>query len=137
MHRRMGALLILLVLGTAATLAFAADKNASETMSVNEIKSRVAEAQKQDRRLIINLKNGKNVSGLVAVTSPESFSLTHTHGPFGNGAMEMIRFADVDSVKGRNQFVKAIKDFGIVAGIAAALPVLIIVCLFSGRCGGC
>lgn len=134
MRKRMIALFILPALGVMAMPAVASHKNHPATMSVNDIKRRVVEAQFKDKRLIIHLKNRGSVSGLVKVTSVDTFSLTHTHGVFGDGPTESIRFDEVASVEDRNQLVRVLKRLGngttiVVGGTAlmlAAMPLLIL-----------
>ena len=147
MPGRIVVLLIVLTISASAMPTFAADKN-QEAMTAADIRSRVAEAQRKDRRLIIQLKNGKSVSGLVALTSPDTFSLTHTHGVFGDGPKEVIRYADVAAVKARNPFVKGVKDVLSWTGIGtlgaagagamiALTPVFLVMAIFGYSLPSC
>ncbi|HXU39546.1 MAG TPA: hypothetical protein VN937_24540 [Blastocatellia bacterium] len=119
--------LSLLLLAVATSPCFAQSKAGSEMMALDQIRIRVAEAKKHDRRLIIRLKSGGTVSGVVSPLSDSRFELTHSHGFFGEGESVSINYADVANVKGRNPFVKVLKDVGAVSvmsvAVAAFLPI--------------
>ena len=97
------------------------------SMTFEQIKARVAEAHAKDKRLIVRLKTGGTISGTVMPTTGTNFMLTQTHGPSGGGETVSISYADVDEVRGRNLFVKALKAVGrasiVTVGVAAFLPV--------------
>lgn len=96
-------------------------------MTPDQIRTRIAEANAKDRRLIIRLKNGRTVSGIVSPFSDSSFELTHSHGLFGEGKSVSINYTDVATMKGRNPFVKGLKDVGAISimsvAVAAFLPI--------------
>jgi hypothetical protein len=93
-----------------------------DAMTVEQIKARVGEAKGKDKRLIVLLKNGSSVSGLVSPDSDSTFSVTETHGIFGDGnGVTTLHYSDVSRVKGRNPFVKALKDIGAVSAAAVAM----------------
>jgi hypothetical protein len=105
-------------------LAQAKDRGPSQT--VDQVKRQIVEAHAKDKRLIIALKNGETVSGIVAPFSDSGFVVTKTHGVFGDGEGVPVNYDDVVSVRGRNPFIKALKDIGsisvIAAGTAVAMP---------------
>ena len=116
-----------LLVPAATSPCFGQSKSGNETMTLDQIRARVAEANAKDRRLIIRLKSGGTVSGIVSPLSDSIFKLTHSHGFFGEGESVSINYAEVLNVKGRNPFVKALKDIGAVSvmsvGVAAFLPI--------------
>lgn len=89
------------------------------TLSNDQVKQQIFEAQKRDKRLIIALKNGEAISGIVAPFSDSAFVITKTHGVFGDGQSVHVNYDDVVSVRGRNAFIKALKDIGSISVIAA------------------
>jgi hypothetical protein len=121
-------LLALLLLVSMAGPCFGQKKAKDDAMQIDQIKARVAEANAKDKRLIVILKNGSSVSGLVSTESDTTFSVRETHGIFGDGdRVTTLNYSDVSLVKGRNRFVKALKDVGAVSAVvvvmAAFLPI--------------
>jgi hypothetical protein len=117
--------LSLLLIVDAAAPCFGQKKITDETMTVDQIKARVAEAAAKDKRLIVLFKNGSSVSGVVSSQSDHGFSITDAHGILGNGdKVTPIAYSDVSRLKWRNPFVKALKNAGVIAGIAVGTAVL-------------
>ena len=121
-------LLALLLLVSVAGPCFGQKKAKDDAMTLDQIKAGVAEAKANDKRLIVILKNGSSVSGLVSIDSDTTFSVRETHGFFGDGnRVTTLNYSDVCRVKGRNPFVKALKDVGTVSTVvlivAAFLPI--------------
>jgi hypothetical protein len=114
-------MLSLVLIVDAAAPCFGQKKASDDPMTAEQIKARVGEANAKDKRLIVILKNGSSVSGLVAPQSDHGFSVTETHGIFGNGNSVIVNYSDVSRVKGRNAFVKALKDIGAVSAVAVAM----------------
>jgi hypothetical protein len=116
-----------LLIPAATSPCFGQSKFNNEAMMPDQIRARVSEANAKDRRLIIRLKSGRTVSGIVSPLDDSSFELRHSHGFFGDGESVNINYADVMNVKGRNPFVKALKDIGAVSvmsvGVAAFFPI--------------
>ena len=118
--------LILLLLAALMTTGLfkqplANDKDGKNAMTESQIKRQILEAEAIDKRLIVQLKNGKSVSGNVRWISDKEFVVKHPDNSFiVFGDEETILFADVASVKGRNPFVKALKKIGTYTGWAAA-----------------
>jgi|GEM_PF-2375624 len=118
--------LSLLLIVDAAPLCFGRKKTADDTMTVDQIKARVAEASAKDKRLIVMLKNGSSVSGVVSSQTGRGFSITDAHGILGNGdKVTPIDYTDVSRVKWRNPFVKALKNTGLIAGITVGIAALL------------
>jgi len=118
--------LSLLLIADAAAPCFGQKKISDEVMTVDQMKARVAEATAKDERLIVMLKNGSSVSGMVSSQSDLGFSITETHGIFGDGSrVTPISYSDVSRVKGRNPFVKALKNVGTITGIAVGVAALL------------
>ena len=120
-------LLAFLFIASASMQCLAQAKDRASSLAIDQVKQQIVEAQKRDKRLIISLKNGETVSGIVAPLSDTSFTVTKTHGVFGDGESVSVNYDDVVSVRGRNPFIKALKDIGsisvVAAGTAAFLPV--------------
>jgi len=120
-------LLAFLFIASASMQCLAQAKDRASFQTIAQIKAQIVEAQKRDKRLIIALKNGETVSGIVAPVSDSAFVVTKTHGVFGDGESVPVNYDDVVSIRGRNPFIKALKDIGsisvIAAGTAAFLPV--------------
>ena len=115
-------LLSLLLIVEAAPPCFGQKKANDDAMTLEQIKARVGEAKAKDKRLIVLLKNGSSVSGLVSTESDTTFSVRETHGIFGDGdRVTTLSYSDVSRVKGRNPFVKALKDIGAVSAVAVAV----------------
>ena len=116
-----------LLIVVVASPCFGQKKANDYSMTLEQIKARVAEAHAKDKRLIVRLKTGGTISGNVMPTSGTNFMLTQTHGPSGGGATVSISYADVAEVRGRNAFLKALKTVGrasiVAVGVAAFLPV--------------
>ena len=128
-------LLSLLLIVDAAPPCFGQDKNHDDAMTIEQIKARVREAKAKDKRLIVMLKNGSSVSGVVVAASDKGLSLMHTHEPFGPGATESINYSDVVSIKSRDPLLKALKDIGTVPVVivgGAVLVILSVVSLLTG-----
>ncbi|MEN3334117.1 MAG: hypothetical protein V7641_3482 [Blastocatellia bacterium] len=132
MPKRMMAISLLPVICVAATGARADTKADKAAISVQEIQSQVVEAQRKYDRVIINLKNGKSVSGTVWVKDEQSFSVIKRHDPFGTGDSVEIKFSEVASIQGRNPVVKSLKRVGIMPVVAALTVVVLPTCLISG-----
>jgi hypothetical protein len=66
------------------------------------------------------------------IQSDELFSVYADHGIFGSGESVSVWFSDVESIKGRNPFVKGVKTVGTVSLAAAVVPVAISTCKVSG-----
>src|SRR5437773_1799783 len=123
MLKRVVSLLTLLVVFAAALPALADNRRNKTAMSVDQIKSIVAEAAKKDRRLIVQLKGNKVISGHVFVASDDHFQVTQYPSWFrlhGQTAVITVSYTDVASVKGRNPFVKAFKEIGAVTLLTAS-----------------
>jgi len=120
-------LLSFLFIASASTQCLAQAKDLGSSQTIDEVKGQIVEAQAKDKRLIIFLKNGETISGIVAPFSDSAFVVTKTHGVFGDGESVPVNYDDVVRVRGRNAFIKALKDIGsisvIAAGTAAFLPV--------------
>ena|SRR5712692_9511069 len=115
-------LLALLLIVSVAGPCYGQKKAKDDAMTPDQIKAGVAEAKAKDRRLIVLLKNGSSVSGLVSPDSDRGFSVTETHGIFGDGnRVTTLNYSDVSRVKGRNPLVKALKDVGTVSAVAVAI----------------
>ena len=125
--------LSLLLVVASTNLCFGQTMSQKPGMTDAQIRVLVAEAHSKDRRLIIKLKKGGTISGIVSPLSDSSFRLTHSHGSLGEGDSVTIDFADVESVKGRNPIVKTLKNIGTVsalsAGVAVGVAVLLPICL--------
>jgi hypothetical protein len=120
-------LLSFLFIASASMQCLAQAKNRASSQTIDQIKQQIVEAQKRDKRLIIVMKTGETISGIVAPFSDSAFVVTKTHGVFGDGESVPVNYDDVLSLRGRNPFIKALKDIGsisvIAAGTAAFLPV--------------
>jgi small nuclear ribonucleoprotein (snRNP)-like protein len=120
-------LLSFLLIASASIQCLAHAKDRGPSQNVDQVKRQIVEAQAKDKRLIIALKNGETISGIVAPFSDSAFVVTKTHGVFGDGESVPVNYDDVVSVRGRNPFIKALKDIGsisvLAAGTAAFLPV--------------
>jgi small nuclear ribonucleoprotein (snRNP)-like protein len=120
-------LLSFLLIASASIQCLAQAKDRGPSQNVDQVKRQIVEAQAKDKRLIIALKNGETISGIVAPFSDSAFVVTKTHGVFGDGESVPVNYDDVVSVRGRNPFIKALKDIGsisvLAAGTAAFLPV--------------
>lgn len=120
-------LLSFLLIASASIQCLAQAKDRGPSQNVDQVKRQIVEAQAKDKRLIIALKNGETISGIVAPFSDSAFVVTKTHGVFGDGESVPVNYDDVVSVRGRNPFIKALKDIGsisaVAAGTAAFLPV--------------
>jgi hypothetical protein len=127
----MFAISLLLMICAAATPALVDNKADKAAMSVQEIQSQVAEAQRKYDRVIINLRNGKSVSGTVLRKDDETFSVIKRHDPFGTGDSVEIKFSEVTSIQGRNPLVKSLKRVGIMPVVAALTVVALPTCLVS------
>lgn len=125
---------LLLVVATTSP-CFGQSKAKTDSMALEQIKELVAEAHAKDKRLIVRFKHGETISGLVSPLSDNTFSLKHTHGVFGEGESVTINYADVESLTGRNPFVKVLKGIGTVSiitvGVAVILPLQLISCLLG------
>lgn len=128
MFRLAAALIIALI----AVPSFAQNKATTQAMRPEEIKASVVRAQSKRERLIVKFKNGRSVSGIVRLQSDELFSVQEDHGLFGSGESISVWISDVESVKGRNPFVKGVKTTGTVALTVAALPLMLTICPLSG-----
>jgi hypothetical protein len=128
-------LLSLLLIVDAAAPCFGQNKSNDDAMTAEQIKARVGEAKGKDKRLIVILKNGSSVSGLVSPQSDRGFSVTETHGIFGNGNSVIVDYSDVSRVKGRNPLVKALKDIGTVSVIILAAAAIMPLQFISGLLG--
>ncbi len=128
-------LLALLLIVSVAEPCFGQKKAKDDAMTIEQIKAGVAEAKAKDKRLIVILKNGSSVSGLVSPESDRGFSVTETHGIFGDGNRVTLDYSDVSRVKGRNPLVKALKDIGTVSIIALGVAVILPLQLISGLFG--
>ena len=119
--------LSLLLVVAVTSPCFGQSQAKNEAMTLDQIIARVSEAHSRDKRLIVRLKKGGTISGIVSPFSDSRFELTHSHGFFGEGETVTINYADVVSVKGRDPFVKALKDIGALSvlsvAVAAFLPV--------------
>lgn len=124
-------LLALLLIVSVAEPCFGQKKAKDDATTIEQIKAGVAEAKAKDKRLIITLKNGSSVSGIVVATSDKGLSLMHTHEPFGPGATESINYSDVVSIKSRNPLVKALKNIGNVPVVVVGGAVLVILSVVS------
>jgi hypothetical protein len=120
------------IIAFVAMPSFAQTKATTKAMSQEEIKASVVQAQSKRERLIVKFKNGRSVSGIVWLQSDELFSVQEDHGLFGPGESVSVWISDVESVKGRNPFVKGVKTAGTVALTVVALPVMLTVCPISG-----
>jgi hypothetical protein len=125
-----------LILSALAVVALAAlpssAQNKATAMSPDTIKAKVERAQSEGERLIVKLKSGKSISGRVVMDNADSFRVTADHTPFGVGDSSVpVLFSDVESVKGRNPFVKGVKTAGIVTFTVAAVPIVLPTCLIS------
>jgi hypothetical protein len=88
-----------------------------DAMSLSQMKRRVMEAEAKSKRLIVELKNGKSVSGEVAWLTDHEFLVRHPDSTlFGLGKEETIAYADVKLIKNRNLFVNALKKIGEYVG---------------------
>src|ERR1700687_2254018 len=115
-------LVSLLLIGSAAAPCFGQKKANDDSMTVEQIKARGEEARVKDKRLIVILKSGSSVSGLVSTDSDTTFSVRETHGIFGDGNRgTTLSYSDVSRVKGRNPFVKALKDVGTVSTVVVVV----------------
>lgn len=120
-------LLSFLFIASASMPCLAQAKDRTSSQTVDQVKRQIVEARTKDKRLIIAMKNGVTISGIVSPFSDSAFVVTKTHGVFGDGESVSVNYDDVVSIRGRNPFIKALKDIGsisvIAAGTAAFLPV--------------
>lgn len=112
-------LLSFLFIASASMQCLAQAKDRASSQTIDQIKRQIVEAHAKDKRLIIALKKGETVSGIVAPFSDSAFVVTKTHGVFGDGESVPVNYDDVVSVRGRNAFIKALKDIGSISVIAA------------------
>jgi small nuclear ribonucleoprotein (snRNP)-like protein len=112
-------LLSFLFIASASMQCLAQAKDRASSQTIDQVKQQIVEAQKRDKRLIIALKNGETISGLVGKFSDTAFVVTKTHGIFGEGESVPVNYDDVVSIRGRNPFIKALKDIGSISVIAA------------------
>jgi len=120
-------LLSSLFIASASMQGLAQAKDRASSQTLDQVKRQIVEAREKNKRLIVTLKNGGTVSGTVAPFSDSAFVVTKTHGVFGDGESVPVNYDDVVLIRGRNPFIKALKDIGsisvIAAGTAAFLPV--------------
>ena len=112
-------LLSFLFIASASMQCLAQAKDRGSSQTIGQVKRQIVEARAKDKRLIIALKNGETISGIVAPFSDSAFVVTKTHGVFGDGESVPVNYDDVASVRGRNPFIKALKDIGSFSVIAA------------------
>jgi hypothetical protein len=131
MRKRMIAMSLLL--GMCAVPALAQNKANQAATSSQRIQRQIVEAQRQYERVIINLKNGKSVSGTILITDAddEAFTVIKQHEPFGTGKTVSVKYSAVASIEPRNPVVKTLKRVGIVPVVAALSVVILPTCLVS------
>ena len=131
MNRRFVAACLSLILFTGVCSAQSKPKHGP--MSLAEVKARIDEARASEERVIVELKSGGSVSGLVTPFHgyPDQFLLIHSHGLFGPGETESFHYDQVANIRKRNGFVKAIKGIGTVSVVAAVAAVILPVQIVS------
>jgi hypothetical protein len=136
MKRKVIQLLIIVALLAAPLTVGAAGQN---TITVEEIKGRAAEAQAKRREVVAKLRPGTkilvgdkafpfefmrsaNLSGRIKEMRENDFTLSST-SPRKGEVIAVISYADVLSIKHPSGFEKALKNVGKYAGLgAAAVP---------------
>lgn len=106
-------------------------QNRATTMSPEAIRAAVKRADSKGERLIVKLKSGKSISGTVTLSPADGLVVTADQSLFGDRESVTIWLSDVESVKGRNPFVKGVKTAGIVTFTIAAVPIVIPIWVIS------
>jgi hypothetical protein len=131
--------LMVVSIASAAPPCFARSKDDKGPSTLVELKARVGEARAKSKRLVVKLKTGRTIVGLVAPVSEQAFSVTEPNSFFGRGGTNTVHYSDVASIKRENPFVRALKEVGAVTGVislgAMIIPVLTLASLFGYR--GC
>lgn len=130
MRKSIFGLLMLLFIGAAAAPTLANNRNQSP-MNVEAMKARVHEAEQKDKRLIVKLKNGVSLSGLVSTATDKGFSIMQTHNIFGDGDSIWINYDEVAEMKWRNPFIKVLKTIGTYAVLSPGLPLWLAIEAYS------
>jgi small nuclear ribonucleoprotein (snRNP)-like protein len=112
----------LIVLTVAASASPCRAQNTPKNGQIfsRDARARIADANKNGRRVIVKLQNGSTVSGVVMSASEETFSVMHTPELFGHRKTETLSYSDVVSVRGRNPVMKKLKSIG---ACALGLPI--------------
>src|SRR5262249_52284521 len=114
-------LITFLIIGATA-ISSRADDRRKPRVSLEQMKARVAEATKRDKRVIVIFKDGSSISGNPRAVTDETFTITQTRDFFGDGKSFTVRYADVADMKWRNPFIKAVKNIGVFSAFTAINP---------------
>ncbi|MFY9611687.1 MAG: hypothetical protein WAU45_24125 [Blastocatellia bacterium] len=123
--------LIVASLGATAGPGRAQNKQKDDQIVVSDADVRIAIARQRFKRVIVKLKNGSSVSGLVTSLSENDFSIQHTHELLGPGAVEHIAYSDVATIQDRNPVLKALKKIAIAPLVIAVFAITTPVCQVS------
>lgn len=131
-------LLVLFSIGSTGPSCFARNKD-NQTSALREMKARVNQARAKNKRMVVKLKTGRTIVGLVAPVSEHALLVTEPGGFFRAGGTNTVNYSDIASIKRENPFLRALKEVAGITGVISAgvviIPVLTVASIFGYR--GC